>query len=352
MPPADALKPVYGISGEDRPKVERALRRLVARVAAEGAGDPDRFDAAETPVADVVAACQTLSFGGTRAVVVEGADDLKAADGDALVRYLEDPNPQTVLVLVSLGALPQRLANAVAKAGQTLHWGPPAKARPRERRAWLEEYVGQEVARQGGQLGRGMARRITERAVVDPGDAAALSAAAVALSQEAAKLVAFAGSEAIGKDAVDAMVPAHPGARVYELSDAVSDGDGARAFAVLHELSHGGDRVAPQVVQGGLMRHFQAIAAEQELPAGADVDDVAAATGLRGFPAQKAAEQARRLPDGFGRRAFVRVARLELDLRVGSEARLGRTPDDGLRFALERAVRDVLSMRRAASAAG
>ncbi|MCB0881457.1 MAG: hypothetical protein KDC33_04455 [Thermoleophilia bacterium] len=347
MPPADALKLVYGISGEDRPKVERALGRLVARVAAEGAGDADRFDAGETPVADVIAACQTLSFGGARAVVLEGADDLKAADGDALVGYLEDPNPQTVLVLVSLGALPQRLANAVSKVGQALHWGPPAKAKPRERRAWLEDYVGHEVQRQGGTLGRGMARRITERAVVDAGDAAALSAAAVALSQEAAKLVAYARGETIGKDAVDAMVPAHPGARVYELSDAVSAGDGARAFEVLHDLSHGGDRVAPQVVQAGLMRHFQAISVVQELPATADGDDVAAATGLRGYPAQKAAEQARQLPEGFGRRAFVRVARLELDLRVGSEARLGRTPDDGLRFALERAVRDVLALRRA-----
>lgn len=347
MPPAESLRPVYGISGEDRPKVERALARLVTRIAAEGGGEAERLDAAEVPVEDVVATCQALAFGGTRAVVVEGADALKAADGDVLAGYLEDPNPQTVLVLVSLGALPQRLQNAVKATGQLLHWGPPAKARPRERRAWLEEHVTQEVARHGGTLARGMARRITDRTVVDAGDAAALSAAALALSLEAEKLVAYAGGEAIERDAVDAMVPAHPGARVYELSDALTAGDGARSFAVLHDLSHGGDRVAPQVVQGGMMRHFQAIAAVQELPPGASADEVTEATGLRGFPAQKAAEQARVLPAGFGRGAFVRMARLELDLRVGTEARLGTTPDDGLRFALERAVSDVLRLRAA-----
>ena len=54
-----------------------------------------------------------------------------------------------------------------------------------------------------------------------------------------------------------------------------------------------------------------------------------------------------RWPAGFGRGAFVRMARLELDLRVGTEARLGTTPDDGLRFALERAVSDVLRLRAA-----
>lgn len=325
--------------------MERALARLVARVSGQG-GEVERLHVGETAVSDVVATCQALSFGGTKAVVLEGSDELKAADGDVLAGYLEDPNPQTVLVMVSLGALPQRLAAAVKKAGQQLHWGPPPKAKARERRAWLEEHLAQEVARHGGTLARGAARRVADRTVTDASDAASLSAAATALSHEAAKLVAYAGGDPIDKAAVDEVVAAHPGARVYELSDAVAAGDAQRAFAVLHDLSHGGDRVAPQVIQSGLVRHFQAIAAVQELPDGVGADELAAATGLKGYPAQKAAEQARGLPRGFGRAAFARVARAELDLRVGSEARLGTTPDDGLRFALERAVADVLRHRR------
>lgn len=326
--------------------MERALARLVARIAQDGAGEAERIDAAETPVADIVAACQTLSFGGLRAVVVESADELKAADGDALVAYLSDPNPQTVLVLVSLQGLPQRLHQAIDQAGGLLHWGPPAKARPRERRAWLEDYLAQEITRLGGRPARGVAAMVVDRCVGDIGDARALSAAAVALGNEAEKLVAYAAGDPVDPHAVEAVVPAHPGARVYELSDAVSRGDAPRAFALLHDLSHGGDRVAAQVVQGGLMRHFSAIAAAQELPRDARGDEVAAATGLRGYPAQKAAEQARAMRDGAGRAAMVRCARLELDLRVGSEARLGTSPDDGLRFALERGVSDVLNAVR------
>ena len=84
----EPLAPVYAIWGEDRGKVERALRRLQQRVQSEGGMPPEVSEAAQTPAADVVAACETLSFGGTRLVVVRGADAWRADDVAPLVEYL------------------------------------------------------------------------------------------------------------------------------------------------------------------------------------------------------------------------------------------------------------------------
>ena len=47
-----------------------------------------------------------------------GADAWRAADADTLVGYLEDPNPTSVLTLVSTAALPQRLQQVVERVGR------------------------------------------------------------------------------------------------------------------------------------------------------------------------------------------------------------------------------------------
>ena len=116
----EPLGPVYAIWGEDRGKVERALHRLQQRVQTEGGMPPEVSDAAQTPAAEIVAACETLSFGGTRLVVVRGADAWRADDATPLVDYLVAPNPATCLALISDGAVTPKLKAAVEAAGQVL----------------------------------------------------------------------------------------------------------------------------------------------------------------------------------------------------------------------------------------
>jgi hypothetical protein len=73
---------------------------------------------------------------------------------------------------------------------------------------------------------------------------------------------------------------------------------------------------------------------------------VGAAAGLKGYPAQKAVEHARQVAPGIGDRCVSRLATLELDLRVSAFADLGRSGDDGRRFVLELAARDLLGLVR------
>ena len=348
----DALQPVYAIYGEDRPKVERTVARLVARAGEEGGLERDRFTALEHTADDVAAACQALSFAGLRLVVVEDADAWRVGDVEPLVAYLADPNPGTVLALVSAAPVPQPLLHAVEKVGGVLRWGPDPKASVRDRRKWLESHFVQEMARQGGKASPTVARLVVDRVCTEPTDAVKTSLNAMLLSTEAEKLAAMCGAQALDRDTVLAVVHANPEARVYELTDALVSGSAPAVFDRLHELASGDDSSAPQVILVGLMRHYRALAAAQQLGRDASPDAVAEATGLRGFPAKKAAEQASRLPQGAAERALVRIARMELDLRVSSIADLGTSPDDGRRFVIERAAHDLVAIARGGADGG
>ncbi|MEZ5080226.1 MAG: hypothetical protein R2878_06125 [Thermoleophilia bacterium] len=346
MSERDPLKPVYAIFGEDRPKVERTVARLIKRAVEDGCLETERLTAHEHPPEVVAASAQTLSFGGMRLIVVDEADAWRAPDVGPLVAYLDDPNPGTVLAIVSAGGVPQKLHQAIERVGQVLRWGPPAKASVRERRRWLEEHFTQEVARLGGRVAPGVARMVMERVCPDPTDSARTSLSATMLSTEAQKLVVLAGDEPIDRRMVADAVHSNPEARVYELADALVSGTAADVYHHLHDLAGGDAQSAPQVIVMGLMRHFRALAAGQAMGPAPSPDQITEATGIRGFPARKVAEQVQSMPANAGAHSLARLARLEIDLRVSVDAGLGVTPDDGRRYVLERAARDLIAIAR------
>ena len=158
----EPLKPAYVIWGEDRATIDRALGRLIARVAREGGMAPERFRAEEYPPEDVVAACEALSFAGVRLVLVEGADAWKADGVGVLLDYLGAANPGTCLALVAGGQLTPKLHAAIAELGGELRYGPDPKAKGRERTQWLVEHFRSEVQRAGGSAsGRSTTTRST-----------------------------------------------------------------------------------------------------------------------------------------------------------------------------------------------
>ncbi len=340
------LEPVYAIWGEDRAKVERALARLVARVENEGGLPAERYDAGETPSSDVVGACEALSLAGTRLVVLEHASELKSADAKPIVDYLVEPNPATCLAIVSSAPPPGPLLEAVKRAGSELVYGPGAKASRRERTAWHVSHVEQEVGRFGAAIAPAAAREVVERVVVDRPEAHKSGANALQLTQEARKLAAASAGQTVDVGMVEALVPAHPDARAYLLSDALLAGSVSDALGLLEELASGDDPVAPIVIQATLARQLRAVVEACALGPGADVDAVSGATGQSGFPARKTLEQSRAITRDAAERAFARVAALELELRVSAVKELGRSPDDGERLVIEQAARDVIAIVR------
>ena len=85
---AAELKPVYLITGADRPKIQRALRRLRSRI---GEDAVEMLSASEASAGDAVAACNSMGLlgGGRRLVIVEDVERWKAPDAKTLAKRLE-----------------------------------------------------------------------------------------------------------------------------------------------------------------------------------------------------------------------------------------------------------------------
>ena len=122
MTDTNALLPAYLINGEDELKRETVLKRLHARIAKLGDIDfnHDVFHGESASGDDIVSACNTVPFASdVRLVVVHAADALKKSDAEALVTYLSEPSPSTVLCLVARKlAKNTRLYKAVAAVGK------------------------------------------------------------------------------------------------------------------------------------------------------------------------------------------------------------------------------------------
>jgi len=109
---ATELKPAYLLSGSDRPKIARALRRLRDRV---GEDATEQLSAREATGDDAVAACNAMGLfvGNGQLVIVDEVERWKADDVKAIAVYLAAPAPATVLALVA-GEL--KADSALAKA--------------------------------------------------------------------------------------------------------------------------------------------------------------------------------------------------------------------------------------------
>jgi DNA polymerase-3 subunit delta len=303
------LAAAYLITGTDRPKIARAVRRLRARV---GEDATEVLSAHDTTGEDVVAACNALGLFAIerRLVVVEAVERWKAADLKALEDYLKRPAPTTVLALV--GDEVKRdsaLAKAVTKAGELLVYDLPKRGRKVDLPSWV-------------------AAQLRERGVlVDPDAARAIvelvGENADELATEVDKLATWANGERIGEREVAELVPARAEVPPFDLTDAWGRRDVAAALAAserLVERSGDGSRDVFLRVSGLLTAHIGRVRDCQELAA-EGVPPAAAAERLKRnrFYVQKLYEQAANFSPDELADAVVRLAQLDLALKGGSK---------------------------------
>ena len=104
-PPAKGdIAPIYCLSGE-RFLVDAAVAAIRAAVLAQAgaaaAFNHDTFDLKESGVGAAIGTARTLPMMAKRRLVIGKAiDEVKAADLEPLLAYVEDPNPSTCLVLI------------------------------------------------------------------------------------------------------------------------------------------------------------------------------------------------------------------------------------------------------------
>jgi DNA polymerase III subunit delta len=307
---ADDLLPAYFLTGTDRPKIGRALRRLRSRFGDEAV---ETLSADAASGEEVAASMNSLGlFGAGRLVVVQGVERWKKGDHEALAGYLADPSPGTVLALVAdeppkddaLGRL------VASKGGEVLAYDVP---KPKDPSVWVRG----EFARLGAQAGDEAARRLVEIA----GEDIAL------LEQEVEKLVTWAGGEQIGPAEVEQLAVPVTESPAWALSDAWGSRNVGEVLAACEaELDKGVEpfliavRLAAQV---GLVRGVQALADE-----GLGAREIAGQLKKHEFRVRKALGHA----EGYSRdeldAAVIRLAELDAALkgasRVSNELELER----------------------------
>lgn len=310
------LKPVYLLTGTDRPKIGRALQRLRARV---GEDSVEHLDVPPATGDDAVAACNSLGFfsAEARLVVVQLVDKWKAADVKAIATYLESPAPGTVLALVAEELKADApLAKAVAKAGQVLAFS----VVKRQLTQWVAEQFKLAGARAEPEACAALVHLVGEDLHQ--------------LANEVEKLATWADGEPIGEREVEALVAALAETPTFALTDAWAQQDAARTLEASETIFEREGRprrdTAPRLA-GALANHVSRVRQCQRLAAdGVRPRDAAGKLRMHPFYAEKVFAQAGNFSQDELRMALVRLADLDLALKGKSRVQ----PDLELQRAL------------------
>lgn len=298
----DSLLPVYLLTGSDRPKRSVALRRLRDRV---GADSVELLSADSSSGADAVAAANALGLFGEsagRAVVVESAENWRKADVDALRAYLDDPTPDTVLVLVADELKKDApLEKLAASKGEVLRYDVPRAGK-------LVSWVSAQFKEAGVRADAEAARALVEIVGEEP----------VALASEVSKIAAWADGAQVGRREVEQL--AAPGREAANW--AVTDAWGTRDVAAVLEASELAlEKRDPFLIAVNLASHVGRVRAAQALAEeGLAVREIASRLRIKDFPARKALQHAERYSRAELDFALVRLA--ELDAAIKGASRL------------------------------
>lgn len=219
---------VHLITGNDEHLLRRAAERLLRRLRTE---IPDieviHLDTAET---DGLPEMRTASlFGGTTAVVVRGAETLSGRMADDVVSYLEQPDPQSVLVLVAKGTGRIRaIARRATEIGEKHEVKAPA---PWAEREW-QEIVRAELRQHDRDADAGAVNALLERAGTDTGEIASRCAQVAAATP--------AGSRISVAD-VENIVDGHGNRGGFSIADAIAERDPAGAIVAVRGAIEAGE---------------------------------------------------------------------------------------------------------------
>lgn len=298
MPPHD-LKSVYLITGTDRPKIARAIRRLRDRFGEDALEHLSAFEASGD---DVVAACNAMGLfaGGGLLVLVDAVERWKAADVKAVASYTTSPSPETVLVLVGDNVKPDStLGKACAKAGEVLVYDVAKRKLP--------EWVGEQFKLLGAQADAATCRTLVELVGEDLDE----------LTSEVQKLVSWAGGEPISERDVHLLAAGRAEATVFQLTDAWGARNPAAALAAaesLLERGHDANRLSAMLASHvGRVAECRRWAAE-----GLSSRDAAGRMRKSPFYVQKLYAQAGNFSADELRDVTVRLAELDHALKGGS----------------------------------
>ncbi|HEV7863691.1 MAG TPA: hypothetical protein VGR20_13360, partial [Acidimicrobiia bacterium] len=275
---ADATKALIAeLLGDDDPSL--ALEEFSLTGRADG-GEGETAPSGDGPpiVNSAIGSASTPPFGTERRVIViREVGVMGAADAEAVARYLADPCPTTVLVLVGGGGrIPVALTKAVKAAG------------------------GQELKTAPGKTGDALTSALDGAAVKLT--AAAAHRLAGWLGDDAGRIpalldvlrAAYGEGARIDVDDLEPYLGEAGGVAPYHLTGAMDKGDAGGALEILHRLR--GASFHPLQVMALLHKHYQRMLRLDDPSIAGEQEAVAALGGkVKPYPAGLALRQARLL---------------------------------------------------------
>ena len=338
---------LYVIYGSDPLGRREAFDKLKAELDTDGslATNHVTFDAKKASVQEVLAACDAMPFlGNHRLVVIDDllkqGNRLKKAgkrasklaqpdDGEAendggrwaaLADYIPRMPATTTLVLLDDEVSAANvLLKAIGPLGKVVHCTLPDDRT-------LPQWVTSRAKTIGLKLDPRAAKTLAELIGPDP----------MVLSSELDKLLAYSGGDVVREADVRELVSRAKEHKFWDLTDAVLDGQGAKAAKVLNELIEDGVNPAPLLAAIATQYRRVAIAADM-LSRGESGGAIASTLGIKpGFGLDKVIDRTRRISLANVRAAYARLILAEIDLKGG------KTQMDD-RLAIELAVQELAS---------
>lgn len=288
---------VYLLLGDDEERKARGVEKLRAKRTAE------TFDAANTSPESVVSACNSYSlFGGGAFVILRNLDAWNAAQKAKITDYLQNPSPETDLILVGkkLGAREKLLA-AVKKTGEVHDLAQPTG---RALVKWAVGYAG----KLGLDLPDDIAQNLTERCSGDK----------TRLAREVEKLSLYVGEAPATNEDLEALCPPDVQSNIFTFVDSLAAGDRGAAIKLLEALVATGE--PPLRLTFMVRRQFTLVArARALLERGVPPREVAAELKIPPFVASKLEQQSRKLTNETLEDALALILDLESGLKGGSD---------------------------------
>lgn len=290
---------VYLLLGDDEERKSRGVERLRRGRTA------DTYDAANASPESVVSACNSYSlFGGGALVLVRNLDAWNAAQKAKITAYLEDPSPETDLVLLGkkLGGREKLLA-AVKKSGEVHDFQQPTG---RALVKWLIGYARQQEL----ELPEEVAQNLVDRCSGDK----------VRLSREVEKLALYADGRSATLEDVETLCPPDIQSNIFAFVDSLAVGDRGKSLRLLEDLISTGEPALRLTFM--VRRQFQLLSrARALLDRGTPQAEVARELKVPPFVARKLDEQSRKMNENDLDRALSLVLDLERGLKGGLEVR-------------------------------
>jgi DNA polymerase-3 subunit delta len=324
---AEGLASLYLIAGTDQAKIDATRARLRARAEGDGgAGALEVFEPSEgRGSADheaLLAAIPAMSLTETRRyLLADGVERWRDKQLEAVVAAISALPPDLTVVLIARAKAPAKLVKAVKAAKGEIHEFEAPKARDMPR-----QLVG-DAKRLGFALEPAAARVLVERMGANP----------VRLQNELERLALWAGEAGIVTAAdLEAMVSDTSEAAVWALSDALLEGDSAKAASLAERLISQGENVTG-LIYGLASRLRKACTAAAQIEQGVPPKQVESSLGMHPYAARQLVARLGKTSVGGLREATIALADLEVWCRGGA--------DYGDELAL------TLALRRAAGAA-